>query len=233
MAFHVRELDVLRDRREVGAFVEAAAARIDPRVFVRAVLVVPHGGGDRADFRDVLLVRSVETGDDGRATVTFDLSDDLTSWHVSAAAFGADLQAGASHIAVPVGLPFFVDATVAPEYLVSDRPTIALRAFGSALEDDDPVTFDVRSDSLGLRVDDLRGEAFQAVAVPLPTLTAGEHRIMITATTGSGDARRTDRLTRTISVVTSRLAGTRTSYLNCPPSSGPGTSTSKRVPWRR
>jgi hypothetical protein len=170
------------------------------------------GGGDRADFRDVLLFRSVETGGDGRATITFDLSDDLTSWHVSAAAFGADLQAGASHIAVPVGLPFFVDATIAPEYLVSDRPTIAVRAFGSALEDDEPVTFAVRSDSLGLRVDGLRGEAFQAVAVPLPTLTAGEHRITITAIIGSGDARRTDRLTRTISVVTSRLVGSRTRY---------------------
>ena len=47
------------------------------------------GGDERSDFRDMLLFRTVDTGADGRATVTFDLSDDLTSWRVSAAAFGA------------------------------------------------------------------------------------------------------------------------------------------------
>ena len=34
---------------------------------------------------------------------------------------------------LPVGLPFFVDATIADDYLASDRPVIRLRAFGSAI----------------------------------------------------------------------------------------------------
>ena len=170
------------------------------------------GGDDRADFRDVLLFRTIETGADGRATVTFDLSDDLTSWRISAAAFGAGLTAGEASLPVPVGLPFFVDATIATEYLVSDRPEIAVRAFGSAIEADDRVTFEVDSDSLGLHLTGLRGEAFQPVSIPLPRLRAGNHRITVTARTGSGAAARTDRLTRTISVVETRLARSRTSY---------------------
>ncbi len=170
------------------------------------------GGDDRAAFRDVLLFRTVETGADGRATVTFDLSDDLTSWRISAAAFGAGLTAGEAFLPVPVGLPFFVDATIAPEYLVSDRPEIAVRAFGSGIEAEDRVTFKVDSDSLGLHLDGLRGEAFQPVSIALPKLRAGNHRITMTARTGSGASARTDRLTRTISVVETRLARSRTSY---------------------
>ena len=112
------------------------------------------GGGDTTgggeDFRDTLLFTSVKTGSDGRATVTMRLSDDLTSWHVSASAIGAGLSAGEGSIQVPVGLPFFADATIAPEYLVSDRPAIGLRAFGTALKTGARVTFAVDSDSLGL-----------------------------------------------------------------------------------
>ena len=44
---------------------------------------------------------------------------------------------------LPVGLPFFVEATIADEYLASDHPIIRLRAFGSALKAADPVTFTV------------------------------------------------------------------------------------------
>ncbi|MFL5674690.1 MAG: Ig-like domain-containing protein, partial [Chloroflexota bacterium] len=167
-------------------------------------------GGGRDDFRDALLFKSVETGSDGRASVTMHLSDDLTSWLVSASALGADLSAGEGSTTIPVGLPFFVDATLAPEYLVSDRPDLGLRAFGTALDGSTRVTFSVRSDSLGLQVDDLVADAFKTVRVPLPRLSLGRHEITITARTGSGAGARVDRVTRTITVVASRLERTRT-----------------------
>ncbi len=100
--------------------------------------------------------------------MTFPLSDDLTSWHVSASAIGAGLTAGEGSVQVPVGLPFFADATIASEYLVSDRPEIGLRAFGTALPADARVTFSVDSESLGLHVDGLRADAYETVRVPLP-----------------------------------------------------------------
>ena len=175
------------------------------------------GGGDeaqgRAHFRDWVLFKQVDTGQDGRAKVTFKVSDDLTSWRVSASAFGAGPSAGEATIGIPVGLPFFVDATIAPEYLVADRPAIGLRAFGTALAAGAPVTFAVDSDSLGLHVKGLHGTAFETKTVPLPKLTVGSHALTITATSGSGASARRDVMTRTITVVSSRLTKTLAEYV--------------------
>jgi hypothetical protein len=169
------------------------------------------GGGGDDQFRDTVLFRAVETGADGRASVTFGLSDDLTSWRVGASAIGSGLEAGAGSTLVPVGLPFFIDAAIAPEYLLADRPAIQIRGFGSALDADDQVTFAVEADSLGLHSSGLRADAFEAVTVPLPDLKLGTHSVIITASTGSGSSRRTDRLTRTFEVVASRFTRAQTS----------------------
>ena len=184
------------------------------------------GGTDRIDFKDSLLFRSVDTGTDGRAEVSFRASDDLTSWRVLAAGIGEGMRAGHASTLVPVGLPFFVDAAIAPVYLVSDRPAIGLAAFGTDLERDQPVTFDVRSETLGLLVEGVEARAFRRTSVPLPKLALGTHRITITARTGSGSGARRDRLTRTIDVVASRLERTRSTFraLESPTSltGGPG-----------
>ena len=110
-------------------------------------------------------------------------------------------QAGEATIGVPVGLPFFVDATIAPEYLVSDQPAIGLRAYGTALEAGSQVTFAVDSDSLGLHVNGLHAAAFETETVRFPKLTVGSHQVTITATTGAGASARRDILTRTFTVV--------------------------------
>ena len=170
-------------------------------------------GGGREDFRDWVLFREIDTGQDGRAVVTFRVSDDLTSWRVSASAFGAGPSAGEGSIGIPVGLPFFADATIASEYLVSDRPSIGLRAFGTALGADAAVTFAIDSDSLALHVSGLKAKAFETATVPLPKLTVGSHKVTITATTGSGASTRRDVMTRTFNVVSSRLARTRAAYV--------------------
>ncbi len=171
------------------------------------------GGGGDADFRDAVLFKAVDTGPDGRASVTFRLSSDLTSWHLSGSAIGAGLEAGGASTQIPVGSPFFVDASIAPEYLLADRPSIQLRGFGSGLDAGARVTFLVDSDSLGLHKSGLRGTAFEAVTVALPKLKLGNHKITITATTGSGSATRRYRVTRSFNVVASRLTRTRTSYV--------------------
>jgi hypothetical protein len=189
------------------------------------------GGGDdgRAVFVDSLLFRQVTTNAQGRARVSFKLSDDLTSWHVSADAMTSVPQAGSGSILVPVGLPFFVEATLAPEYLVTDRPIIRLRAYGPGLSEGDPVTFTVTSASLGLSRTTFRGTAFEDVPVPLPKLSIGEHAVTIAASSGSGVAALSDRLTRRFAVVESRLVETRTTYAALTPGAipegGPGFTT--------
>ena len=174
------------------------------------------GGGDRTDFRDTLFFETVTTDAQGRATVTTKLSDDLTSWHISATALTAELQAGEGQLLVPVGLPLFVEATIADEYLVSDRPVIRLRAFGEALSDGDPVEFSVAGRSLALDRTGIKGRAFEEVDVALPDLVVGTHALTIRVTSPSRldehGQPRVDRLVRTFTVVASRLDATMSAY---------------------
>ena len=175
------------------------------------------GGGDqRDDFRDSLLFEKVITGPDGRASTSFRLSDDLTSWRVTASAVTRRLQAGNGSVRVAVGLPFFVDASIAPEYLAADRPTIAVRTFGSAVAAGAPVTIRVTSPTLGFDSGPVAAHAFATVDVPLPALRTGTQTITISATSGSGASARTDRLTRTFAVVATRLTRQRTAYVELP-----------------
>ena len=131
------------------------------------------------------------TGSDGTARVSVPLSDDLTSWHVSAAAVDAALEAGSGTGLLAVGLPFFAEATIAPEYLVADRPVIRVRGFGSGLAAGETVTFTVSSDTLPMSAVTVTADAFKAAEVPLPALSVGTHRIRIAATAGSGTTLRT------------------------------------------
>ncbi len=176
------------------------------------------GGGDeglRSDFVDTLAFRQVRTDQAGRATVALPLSDDLTSWHLSATAITSALGAGEGDLLLPVGLPFFVEATIADEYLAADRPTIRLRAYGDGLATGDPVTFTVSGASLGLAPTRYDGRAFTDVDVPLPALVVGRHTLVIEAssTRAGPDGRPlSDRLARTVAVVTSRLTSTATDW---------------------
>lgn len=173
----------------------------------------PGGTGGRADFRDWLLARIVTTGTDGRATVTIPLSDDLTSWHVAATALDASLDAGAGSALLPVGLPFFVDAVIAPEYLVTDRPIIGVRSYGTSLKAGNRVTFTVSSDTIPMAATTVTADAFGSAYVPLPALSAGVHRIRVAGTTGSGATALSDALVRTITVVAARATQTRTTWV--------------------
>jgi uncharacterized protein YfaS (alpha-2-macroglobulin family) len=189
-------------------------------------------GGGRDDFRDTVLFRQLRTDASGRGRVTFSLSDDLTAWHVSASAVSPGLEAGEASILVPVGLPFFVEPTLAAEYLAGDRPSLGLRAYGSALRAGDRVTFTVSSTSLAMAALTVTGAAFATVAVPLPALAPGEHAITISATgvTGTnGSTPLADRITRTFRVVESRLTEASTAYATlvtgARPAGGPGLTT--------
>ena len=174
------------------------------------------GGDDRDDFRDSVLFKAITTDASGRGSVTFGLSDDLTSWRVTAAAVTRRLQAGVGSVLVPVGLPFFVDASIAPEYLVADRPTIAVRTYGTGVSSGTPVTIRVTSSTLGFDSGTLAAHAYANIDVPLPALRLGKQTVTIEAKTGSGSTARTDRLVRTFSVVDTRLSHERTAYAELP-----------------
>jgi hypothetical protein len=166
-------------------------------------------GGPRADFADVAFYGSVTTDGSGRASVSFKLPDNLTSWRVTAQGFNDRIMAGTALRKIPVGLPFFADVTMSDEYLVTDKPEIRLRSFGRALKTGDEVTFSVSAPSLGLNTPvQATAPAFQAARVALPDLREGQHEIVIEARSGV----LTDSLVRKVRVVPSRLVSAQTRF---------------------
>jgi hypothetical protein len=163
------------------------------------------GGGDgdgveRSDFRDRLLFTTVATGADGVAEVPVRLSDDLTNWRVAAGAVDGRLRGGVGTGDLRVGLPFFVEATIAPEYLAADRPAVQVRAFGSGITAAAPVTFSVASDTLGMAAVTADGPAGAGVVIPLAPLSPGVHRLTISA----DDGRHRDSVVRSFRVIETR-----------------------------
>jgi len=187
------------------------------------------GGGERNEFKDSVTFQRVTTGRDGRGSIAFDLSDDLTSWHLTATAVDAQLDSGFSAVQLPVGLPFFVDAVLAPEYLTGEAPVLRVGAFGRALSAGDVVSYTIDAGTLGLTQTTIRGKAFVAARLALPTLVAGDHRIRIAAEATIGGRTYRDTLIRTIHVSATRLSGLVSSYdlldSGFAPQGGPGFTT--------
>jgi hypothetical protein len=159
------------------------------------------GGGERDDFKDVALFDRVTTDSQGRASISFDLPDNLTSWRVTALAVSEKLYAGSSVSLVPVSLPMFVDVAMNVSYLTSDRPSVRVRAFGEALSAGDQVSFEVTSTTLFEQMLTASGTAFTPVDIPLPPLREGQHELTIRASAGDLE----DALVRVLTVVPSHL----------------------------
>ncbi|HEX7949524.1 MAG TPA: Ig-like domain-containing protein [Candidatus Limnocylindrales bacterium] len=176
------------------------------------------GGDGRSDFQDAATFQRTRTGADGRATVSFHLPDDLTSWHVTATAISADLDVGSGSGLVPVGLPFFVDAIIAPEYLAGDAPALTVRAYGTAVSLGSPVRFTVSAPELGASPVSIDGRVGSVVRIPIPALSAGDHRIRIEAVAGA----LSDTLTRTVHVVPTRLRALRITQQTLAAGAAPG-----------
>ncbi len=170
------------------------------------------GAGGRTDFRDWLVAKVVHTNSSGQATVQIPLSDDLTSWRVTATAVDSRLDAGATSVKLPVGLPFFVDAVLAPEYLASDRPVLRVRSFGTALRAGTRVSFTVSSDTLPMAEIVVTVDAFGSAYLPLPALSVGSHRVRIAGSAVVDGETLSDALVRTFAVVERRATQLRTTW---------------------
>ena len=193
------------------------------------------GGGDgegaplRDDFRDVLAFARIRTGADGIGTASFDISDDLTTWRVSAAAVTADLQAGTGQQRFSVGLPFFIEAPLTTTLVVGDRPTLRVRAFGTALGPTSRTRFTVSMPDAGMAPRTVTATGYSSADIPLPELPVGEHKVRITASMTSGGTTRKDALVRTIRVVSTHFTDYRTVVTDLrdgvPPATGDGMAT--------
>ena len=167
------------------------------------------GGGARNEFLDAILFESLNTDFKGEANLSFKVPDNLTSWRATVLAFSSsELKAGQADKALPVSLPFFIDATLNELYLKGDQPVLKMRLFGDGYQINQPVSLEIKSDSLGLntKMETSSGQA----DLNLPALPIGEQEITISAKQGE----LSDVLVKKIKVVDSYFRRIKTEYYN-------------------
>lgn len=156
------------------------------------------GGSDRKDFYDTVLFTTLQTDGNGKASVEFQLPDNLTSWRVTYHALADDLQAGSGTAQIPVRLPFFIEMTLNKTYLEGDSPVVILRSFGQKLGNAQTVTYKMKLvNSQGQEKNwTENGTSFIPLDWKLPALEAGSYKLTVSAASGG----LTDSLTREIRV---------------------------------
>lgn len=170
------------------------------------------GGGLRKDFRDAIFFNSVTTDADGRASATFQVPDNLTSWRITYQAIEPrSLQAASGTTAIPVKLPFFVHLVLGDTYLAGDKPVARVTSFGAALQEGQQVEYDVQVTAPDgtTQTAHASGAAFAAVGVPLPQLKAGTYQVTVQATAPGGLQ---DGLQQKLAAVDSYLRTTKIDY---------------------
>lgn len=205
--------DYLLNEKGEGVTIESIEAVMDT-VTVYNLTVEPYNtyiadgiyvhnqkGGPREEFVDNALFTSLVTNSNGQASTSFTLPDNITSWRITSQALNNNLYAGSNTANINVSLPVFVESSFAKEYLLSDDPTVKLRAYGRALSSGDNVKFSLAAESLDFSQDNISGQAFQASYVDLPGLSLGQHKINSTVEFADYE----DTVIKPIEVVESRL----------------------------
>ncbi|HHT62229.1 MAG TPA: alpha-2-macroglobulin [Clostridia bacterium] len=168
------------------------------------------GGVGRQDFRDTAFFETISTGRDGKASVSFTVPDNLTSWRLTYQAVTKDLRGVSGTKKINVGLPFFVDMVLNDNYLVGDTPVINLRSLGTGLNEDDEVSYQVlvKRDNKVYHETALKGRAFLPVSLNLPVLEEGKYQITVTGRGGGFS----DVLTRSFQTVESFMTQEKIDY---------------------
>jgi len=103
------------------------------------------GESDSADFDSVTVreffadnpvFENVKLDENGRATLSFTVPDNITSWRITAAGYtlageAEDVMLGHTKTDVIATLPFFINATLSDTYVVGDDISATARVFGT------------------------------------------------------------------------------------------------------
>ena len=108
--------------------------------------VPPTGGGDvdkRDNFLDTAAFVVAKTDQTGKASVSFTLPDNLTSWRITSAAVTDNLYAGANVTNITTTLPLFVSPVYNTTYIEGDSVTFNLRAYGDGTASGEDINYSV------------------------------------------------------------------------------------------
>ncbi|MGF7058179.1 alpha-2-macroglobulin family protein [Brassicibacter mesophilus] len=105
------------------------------------------GEGDnealRTDFKDTAIFKTATTDNNGKASISFKLPDNLTSWRITYQGITKNLYAGNGRMNINAKLPFFVNVIMTDKYMKDDSPYMTLRSFGTELGEKDDVSYTV------------------------------------------------------------------------------------------
>ena len=154
-----------------------------------------NGGGNdtriRERFEDTAVFASARADEQGKATLTFRLPDNITSWRITASAISDDLYAGNTVQNLRVTQPMFLHYTLNSVFLVGDVPYIGVNAYGASLSGGEQVVFEVWREDAPADIRKASGVSFERVNIPLWEMTEegfGSIIIRATADNGCGDA---------------------------------------------
>ncbi|MCL2286282.1 MAG: Ig-like domain-containing protein [Firmicutes bacterium] len=165
-----------------------------PAVAAEAAMDDGGGGGAQATirerFEDTAVFKSLRTNEEGVATFTFQLPDNITSWRVTTSGISTSLYAGNDVQNIRVTNPMFLHYTLNSTFLVGDVPYIGVNAFGTSLTGGEQVTFEVWCEANPEDILTATGTAFERVNIRLWEMTEeGLHALVVRATvSGYSDA---------------------------------------------
>jgi len=165
------------------------------------------GGGGRGaaalrkNFKDQAEFTVLRTAADGTVSGSFVLPDNITGWRITVVAVSPDLRAGNARSRVSATKDLFVEAVIPQDVLISDKPVIKIRAFGTALKEGENIKYSIDIPSLGINNQTIDGQADKPVYLGVDNLTPGRHKAVISISAG-GNVK--DAIERTLNIVSSR-----------------------------
>ncbi len=138
------------------------------------------GEGERSDFRDTALFKTLETNNNGTAVLEVKLPDNITSWRIFWQAFRpGDIMAGSGRTNIISTLPFFADIRLNDTFITGDKPKLGIRNAGTALTDGN-VQYTIEIPSLNFNQTET-GKISVWTEIELPQLPKGIHDITVSA----------------------------------------------------
>ncbi len=163
------------------------------------------GGGVRQKFLDTAAFLTAQSDKDGKATVSFTLPDNLTSWRLTTLAYTKDdpVLAGSSTDNISSTLPFFLQVVSNERYVAGDDISFSLRGFGTDLAQNSAIDYTVQLSGVNSdkvqKSEKYTGAGSQFTFCNLGNLPAGNYKLTLSAKSGS----HSDAIEKTISVVSS------------------------------
>ena len=142
------------------------------------------GGGEREDFRDTALFKTIQTDAKGHAALSFKLPDNITSWRITWQAYSPGIYVGNGSQNIDASLDFFLDYRIAKIFLTGDEPKIGLRSAGRGIDAlKSQTSYTVEIPQLNY-TGSTSGPANEWRELALPKLSEGKYQVKISAQNG-------------------------------------------------